>query len=408
MKRNALVAVITSLLLTTSLLAGCGKKDAVPTNNAAEDKEVVIKLGCWGSSPAETKLLDDQIAEFNKEFPKIKVQKEVITNDYNQAMQTRIASKTDPDVFYLDVSLAPAYMEKATAPIDEYLDKEDLKDFNENLLKGFQKDGKTYGLPKDYNSLAIFYNQEMLDKAGVKPPTTWAELEEASKKLTKDGVKALALADDSARFVPFIFQAGGKVMDGEKIAFNTPEAAKALDFYYSFVKNGQAADPKSLGEGWNGDALAHKKVAMVIEGGWMIPFMKESAPDVKYGISALPKGEQTGNLAFTVAYAMSKNTKNPKQSAELIKFLTGKKAQEMTADSGLAIPTRKSMADVYTSKYPERAALVEGAKGAEVFCYGEKHAKIQDALAKAGEKLRLNKLPDGKAALEDAEKASMQ
>lgn len=410
MKSKRLLALITSLMVSVAVFAGCGSKNNNEdnANNAEPEKEVTIKLGCWGSSPAETKLLDDQIEAFNKKYPKIKVQKEVITGDYNQAMQTRIASKTEPDIFYLDVALAPAYMEKATAPIDEYLDKEDLKDFNENLLDGFKKDGKIYGLPKDYNSLAIFYNKDMLDKAGVTPPTNWEEMENAAKKLTKDGVKGFALADDSARFAPFILQAGGKITEGDKVAFNTAEAAKGMDFYYSFFKKGYASDPKSLGEGWNGDALAHKKAAMVIEGGWMIPFMKESAPDVKYGISPLPQGDKNGNLLFTVAYAMSKNTKNPKQAAEVIKFLTGKEAQQMTADSGLAIPSRTSMANVFADKYPERKPLVDGAKDAVVYSYGEKHAKINDALAKAGEKLRLGKIADGKAALEDAEKAVAQ
>ena len=147
-------------------------------------------------------------------------------------MQTRIASKTAPDVYYLDVSLATAYMTKGViAPIDEYLDKTDVADFQPNLLKGFQLNGKTYGLPKDYNTLALFYNKDMLAAANVQVPTTWDELMIAAQKLTTKSVKGLSLVDDVARFAPFIFQAGGKVTDNGKPAFNTPEAAKALDFY---------------------------------------------------------------------------------------------------------------------------------------------------------------------------------
>lgn len=401
MKKSRLIALVSSVVVIAGVFAGCGNSK----NEAPQDKQVTLKVGMWSSSPAETKLIDDQIAEFNKSFPKIKIEKEVITGDYNQAMQTRIASKTEPDIFYLDVSLASAYIQKnAIAPIDQYLDKEDLKDFKQNLLDGYTKDGKVYGLPKDYNSLALFYNEEMFNKAGVTAPKNWAELENVAKKLTSDKVKGMVLSYDSARFAPFIFQAGGNIIENGKPAFTSDSAVKGFDYYMSMFKKGYATDPKTLGEGWSGDAFANGKAAMCIEGGWMIPFMKEKAPNLKYGIANLPSGEKQGNFAFTVAYVMGKDTKNPKEAAEAIKFLTGKKAQEMTAESGLAIPTRQSLDNAYISKFPERKALVEGAVGAQVFSYGFNHAKIQDELGKAAEKVGLGKA-DSKTALDEALKA---
>ncbi|MBZ4662941.1 MAG: extracellular solute-binding protein family 1 [Caloramator sp.] len=404
MKFKRFVATATALLIATSLFVGCGKKEEQTTEQPKEEK-VTITLGCWGSSPAETQLLDDQIKKFEETHPNIKIEKQVITGDYNQALQAKIASKTEPDVYYLDVFQAPAYISKGVVePLDSYLDMDDVKDFEEFLIEGFKKDGKIYGLPKDFNSLAIFYNKDMFEKAGVKEPTTWAELEEAAKKLTKDGVYGMSLSADAARFIPFMLQAGGKINEGDAVAFNTQEAAKGLDFYFSLIKKGYAKQPKDLGEGWNGDALAHKKVAMVIEGGWMIPFMKDAGPDVKYGITKLPKGDKEGNLAFTVAYAMSVNSKHKKEAAEVIKFLTGKEALKMVAESGLAIPSRKSMEQLYTEKYPERTPLVEGTKGAQVFQFGANTTKIMDALNKAGEKLLFNKVNDGKAALDEAAK----
>ncbi|MBU3158750.1 sugar ABC transporter substrate-binding protein [Clostridium frigoris] len=401
MKRNRIIALVCSVALTATIFVGCGNK----TETGVTGGPVTLTVQIWGSSPSETKLVDEQIAAFNvaNKSKKVTLKKEVVTGDYNQTMQTKIAAKTEPDLFYLDVSLAANYIDKGViAPLDEYLDKSDLKDFYPNVLKGFQKDGKTYGLPKDFNSLGLFYNKKMFADAGVKVPKTWAELEEVSKKLTKGNVKALSLSDESARFAPFIYQAGGKIVDKEKMMFNSPEAIKGFEFYYSMIKKGYAASPKDLGVEGNSDALATGKVAMVIEGGWMIPFMKEKAPSVEYGIAELPKGEKQSNLLFTVAYSMSKNTKHPKEAAEAIKFLTGKKSQEMVANSGLAIPSRKSMGNLYTDKFPERKALVDGTTYANVFSYGLKHSKIDLELGKAGERYRLGKNSDGKSALEEA------
>ncbi|MBU3114169.1 ABC transporter substrate-binding protein [Clostridium lacusfryxellense] len=413
MKRNRIIALVCTVAIITTLFVGCGSKNTAKvdgkTETEASAKPVTITVEVWGSSDTETKLIDDQIASFNElnKSKKITLKKEVATGDYNQVMQTKIAAKTEPDLFFLDVSLVPSYVEKgAVAPIDEYLDKEDLKDFYPNLLSGFQVGGKTYGLPKDFNSLALFYNKKMFVDAGVTPPTTWAELEAVSKKLTKGKVKALALPDDSARFSSFMFQAGGKVVDGEKMVFNSPEAIKGFEFYYSFIKNGYAASPADLGDGWAGESLAKGNAAMVVEGGWLIPFMKDTAPDLDYGIVELPKGEKQGNMVFTVAYAMSKNTKKPKQAAEAIKFLTGKESQKMVADSGLAIPTRSSMSTVYAEKFPQRKALVDGTVYATPYSYGKNFSKINIELQKAGERYRLKKNPDGKSALDEAIKAA--
>jgi multiple sugar transport system substrate-binding protein len=412
MKIKKLLAMTLSVLLMTGMFAGCGKKEetsAVPQNQQQQqaegkkDENVVITLGCWGSSPAETKLLDDQIQAFQNANPNITIKKMVMSGDYLQAIQAKIASKTEPDVYYLDVALASNFISKGVLePLDSYIDQEDLKDFQPNLLQGFQADGKTYGLPKDYNTLALFYNKEMFEKAGVKVPTTWAELEEAAKKLTQGKVKGLSLPNDAQRFNAFILQAGGKINDGDKPAFNTSEAAKGLDFYYSLLKKGYAATPKDLGDGWSGDSLAHGNAAMVIEGGWMIPFMNEAAPNVKYGIAKLPKGDQEAGLAFTVAYVMSKNSKNKEAAAKVIKFLTGKEAQKMVADSGLAIPSRISMANEYAKNFPERVPLVEMTSVSKVANYGLNGSKILDALGKAGEKLQLGQVKDAKTALEEA------
>lgn len=403
MKTKKIIALMVTAIMTTGILAGCGSK-ASTTVTPTEDKNVVITLGCWSSSPAEVSLLNDQIQLFQTEYPNITIKTQVITGDYNQSMQTKIASKTAPDVYYLDVSNATAYMSKgAIAPIDEYLDKKDTADFQQNLLKGFQKDGKTYGLPKDYNTLALYCNTEMLTAAGVSVPTTWDELMTAAQKLTVGKVKGLALADDLARFAPFMIQAGGTVVDADKKpAFDTVEAAKGMDFYYSFFKKGYAATPKDLGDGWSGDSLAKKHAAMVLEGGWLIPSMATAAPDVKYTINKLPKGDKEGDLAFTVAYVLNKDAKNKKDAAEVIKFLTGTKAQTLTATSGLAIPTRTSMGAIYTQKHPEAKALVDMTASSQVFDFGINGSKILDAVNKGAISLRLGQTPDAKTALKTA------
>jgi len=414
-KKLISIFVLTIFVLAT-VLAGCSSSknntsSANETNTQKQEtaKPVTIKLGMWSSSPAEKKIVDDQIAKFKEKYPNIDVQIETIVGDYMQKLQTELASNTAPDIFYLDSMPAPQLMSSGVLePLDDYIKKYnvDVNDFEPALLSAFQWDGKTYGLPKDFNTLALFYNKDMFKAAGInEPPKTWEELRDVAKKLTKDGVKGLVLSADLARFDAFINQNGGSVYQDGKVTLNLSENAQALDFYVSLITKDKVADtPQNMGEGWNGDAFAAKKAAMAIEGGWMIPFLKEKAPDLNYGIAELPAGKQKSTMAFTVAYVMNKNSKHKDEAFKLIEFLTGKEGQQFVVDSGLALPSRKSMQEGFKEKYPERAAFVDGASYAVPWQFGLYGTKVVDAANKACEALIMKQISSAQQALDNAQK----
>lgn len=416
MSKKLLGIFVLTIFLLATVLAGCSSSknntsSANETNTQKQEtaKPVTIKLGMWSSSPAEKKIVDDQIAKFKEKYPNIDVQIETIVGDYMQKLQTELASNTAPDIFYLDSMPAPQLMSSGVLePLDDYIKKYDVdvNDFEPALLSAFQWEGKTYGLPKDFNTLALFYNKDMFKAAGInEPPKTWEELREAAKKLTKDGVKGLVLSADLARFDAFINQNGGSVYQDGKVTLNLPENAQALDFYVGLITKDKVADtPQNMGEGWNGDAFAAKKAAMAIEGGWMIPFLKEKAPDLNYGIAELPAGKQKSTMAFTVAYVMNKNSQHKDEAFKLIEFLTGKEGQQFVVDSGLALPSRKSMQEGFKEKYPERAAFIDGASYAVPWQFGLYGTKVVDAANKACEALIMKQISSAQQALDNAQK----
>ncbi|AIS52013.1 carbohydrate ABC transporter substrate-binding protein, CUT1 family [Thermoanaerobacter kivui] len=416
MSKKLLSIFVLTIFVLATVLAGCSSSknntsSANETNTQKQEtaKPVTIKLGMWSSSPAEKKIVDDQIAKFKEKYPNIDVQIETIVGDYMQKLQTELASNTAPDIFYLDSMPAPQLMSSGVLePLDDYIKKYnvDVNDFEPALLSAFQWEGKTYGLPKDFNTLALFYNKDMFKAAGInEPPKTWEELRDVAKKLTKDGVKGLVLSADLARFDAFINQNGGSVYQDGKVTLNLPENAQALDFYVGLITKDKVADtPQNMGEGWNGDAFAAKKAAMAIEGGWMIPFLKEKAPDLNYGIAELPAGKQKSTMAFTVAYVMNKNSKHKDEAFKLIEFLTGKEGQQFVVDSGLALPSRKSMQEGFKEKYPERAAFVDGASYAVPWQFGLYGTKVVDAANKACEALIMKQISSAQQALDNAQK----
>jgi len=83
-----------------------------------------------------------------------------------------------------------------------------------SLINAFTYQGKTYGIPKDFNTLGLVYNKDLFKAAGVAEPTndwTWTDLQTAAKKLTSGSVVGLSLPADANRYLPFLWQAGGEV-----------------------------------------------------------------------------------------------------------------------------------------------------------------------------------------------------
>ncbi|MED1201823.1 ABC transporter substrate-binding protein [Heyndrickxia acidicola] len=387
--KNRIIGAATAVVLSAGLIAGCSSNGSGSSSNGGK---VTLKLGMWASSPAEKQLVDKQIAAFEKANPNITVKEQVITGNYLQALQPMLASKTAPDIFYVDSSYAPTLEDSGVlAPLDSDIKDQnvDTSDFAPAALKAFQWKGTTYGLPKDINAMALEYNPALLAKAGIKtPPKSFEEFEKDAALLKAKGIAPLSMPNDVARYYPLITDFGGSYYDAtnNKVTLDDPSNKPGLQYFLDNVKNKNIVVPKDLGGDWAGVPFSQGKVAMALEGAWIIPFMTQSAPNMKYGITDFPTANgKSSNVTYTVSYSMAKSTQHPKEAAKLLFFMTGKDAEKMTAESGLAIPSRTSQQDVFLSKNPSYKAFVNGVANATPYQYGTYGQNFVDAINKATE-----------------------
>lgn len=368
-------------------------------------QQTTIRLSGWASSPAETALLQSLLYQFSVENPGITVKYEPITGDYRQAMLTAISSGTEPDVFYVDIAYFREWAKEGVLlPMDDLMASTGVtKDmFIPSLMDAFTVDGKVYGIPKDFNTLGLFYNKGLFDKAKLDYPTdswTWDDLKNAAAKLTdlSDSAKPIyGFCDpsDAGRFPVFVFQSGGTVMNSD-FTDTTLDDQKAIDaatFYTAFRADKTGAIPADLGEGWQGTLFGKGQCAMVYEGGWLIPYMTSSFPAVQYGVSRLPAGPGgKGNMIFTVSWSISANTKNKDAAWKVVDFLTNEASQTTVLQSGFALPTRASLqSNDYFKTNANSAAIFNGAyDNAVPFYWGPAGTDVNDQIGKALDRIYL-------------------
>jgi multiple sugar transport system substrate-binding protein len=337
------------------------------TSGEAAEGVTELQLMGWSSSEAENTRLQEVIDGFNEANPDLQVTLNLVP-EYDTKLQTAIAGGTPPDVFYLDSFRVPDLVDAgAVAPIGDQLTDPD--DFYPNLRDAFTIDGTFYCPPKDFGTLALQYNTALFEAAGVEPPTadwTWDDLRSAAEALTDQeaGVYGLVLPSDFARWIVFLYQAGGSVTneDFTSMTINSPEALEALNFYVSLVRDGFAAQPSDLDSGWPGEAFGKGRAAMTIEGNWIVPFLQDQFPDLQYGISELPAGPAgRATMAFTVCYAVPANAANPEASLRLVDYLTGPEGMKAWTDLGLAMPTRASLREGWLEQFPNLEPFLNGA-----------------------------------------------
>jgi multiple sugar transport system substrate-binding protein len=332
-----------------------------------------LRVSSWGD-PSEQKVNTDSFARFNQLFPNVTIQYEPQPADFQTKMKADFAGNTEPDVFYLDSSLMTAFgYNGLLLPLDEDMQTAGVStdDYIGTLAQLFQYEGKTYGLPKDQGSLALFVNNDIAQQAGVDPAslTTWQSVTDAAQKMTSgEGpgkVYGMCLSPEVQRIGAFILQNGNPIVQDNQAVINQENAVEAVNWWYGFKQAGTGELFSEQGSGWCGEAFSKGTSAMVVEGGWMIPFMEQQGPDVNYTALPLPtpEGGEQATLVYTNAWGASARTQYPKAAAALALFLTSAANQKPILETGFALPTVNALLeDPYFEQNPNAKVLAEAAE----------------------------------------------
>ena len=343
-----------------------------------------VVLSGWQASPEEGQALQAALNGFKAKYPKITVDYQPIAGDYPTAMVAKFSAHQPPDVFYVDSGVAPDWIKQGVLqPLDDWSSSRgfDTSQFYSGYLSAFKgSDGKTYGYPKDGNTLAMAYNTDMLSSAGVQAPTSYDQMMTVGAALKAKGITAYSLSPSLDRILAFVYGDGGSLLSSDKkhdaidSKFQT-----AVDWYLNLFKQGYAKTPSGLGVGWNGEALGKQKVAIIFEGGWLDSFMKGQYPSVNYKWVEMPAGTAgKATLAFTVSYSIGKDSPHKDAAWLLLTYLTGKEGMTTWTQGGVANPSRKDVAAP-----SGKEILVSSASFAHPWSFIPGFSKVNDAFNNA-------------------------
>lgn len=359
-----------ALATTTSLVA------AVPAFAA----DVEINYWMWDGNQAPIyKMCADKFEAAN---PGIKIK---ITQDgwdnYWTTLTTGFVSGTAPDVFVNHISrfpelLANGVMVDLTDRIAA--DKVDMTAYKAGLAESWNKDGHQWGLPKDWDTIALVYNKKMLADAGVTEDEvknlTWnpddgGTFQTVVGKLTVDAngkhggdagfdkskVSVFGFATDAAdgygqsQWSSFAVSAGFQYIDkswGSKYFYDSPVLAKTLTWFRDLALNkGYSVSQEQAGNLGGTSLFAAGKAAIIPAGSWTINTLKDTTP-FAFGFAPLPTGPNGRRSMFNgLADSIWAGSKHQDEAWKWVKYLGSAECQGIVGKAGIVFPARPEATD---------------------------------------------------------------
>lgn len=361
--------------------------EAAPAEAAASGEAVALQYWLWDSNqlPAYQACAD----AFTKANPNITIN---ITQQgwgsYWDGLAAGFAAGSAPDVFVDHLSKYPEFLnQNLLLDIQPYVDA-DKKDLSIYLLDPslWAKDGKRYGLPKDWDTIAVFYNEDMLKAAGIDPSVmkTWTwnpedggTFQETIAKLTLDSEGRNGLDPDfdkdnvaqwgfvagagdpgtggQTEWSSFAASTGFSLTDGPwstAFHYDDPRVAETLQWWADLnLVHKFAPGSESLSGADNKAIFQASRAAMTTDGSWQIGNLTTTS-NFKVGIGQLPAGPVGVRSPINgLSDAIWIGTQHPDEAWKWVSFLASTDCANIVGDFAVVFPAIQSGVDRAMAKH---------------------------------------------------------
>lgn len=369
MKQKKFPGIVTILFLVVASLAlsGCFRdKD--------QQDSYKLTLEVWGvfdDSDAFTKV-NSRYREVNSRVNQIRYKKiSPNTKDYEKELLDAFASGKGPDVLLFKSSWLPKHAEKVV-PLPQ--SEKHLASFKNSFIdvayEDFVKNDQIYAMPLYNDTLALFYNKDLLNQSGIStPPKTWSEVRDQTKLLTKIDQygnithSAIALGrskepgaiNRSSDILMLMMMQGGAKMNHDKndlAAFDKSiygtdnPGENALNFYIQFSQANSEVYTWNPKMDYSIDSFRFGRVAMMVNYSYWKDRLKKMDPKLNFDVAPVPQLDLDNKINYGIYWglAVTKNKELPenatytnddriKEAWDYIKFMTMPPAPDVSIDA---------------------------------------------------------------------------
>ena len=358
MSRREFLRVSGAMAGSATLLAACGGT----TLSSSGTTKIVFWNPIYPTSDSNDKsktkdqfFIYQAVKNFETANPNIKVDMQILPSTPEMFTRYRVASiaKNGPDVMALWSGNYMLQFKQYLEPMDGYFTQEERSHLRgwEAVTDGFKIGaGKTYGVPNAIDGISvIFYNKQLLQKAGVDPEMNWpadfGQFLQMLAKIKASGVTPLALFDNGYTFFSMDYWIAqvvggsggiGDLINGKR-NFSDPDVVNVLQQWSKLAQYSVSGAPTM--EGSQAQQLFQQgKAAMMVNGPWPIDDMRTAMGDT-FGMHKLPdfstsvSVKNAGIGGCGTALIVSNYSKHKPEAVKFVKFLVSKQEEQHRAES---------------------------------------------------------------------------
>jgi multiple sugar transport system substrate-binding protein len=325
------------IILSLFALTGFGCK---PKEIGVGDIQLNVELTMWGLWQ-ESSHLASVIDTFEEQTGiKIRYKKIASVAEYREKLLEQFATGRGPDIFVIHhtwVDKDKALIAPAPASI---IDERALREeFVEVVASDVLRKEGVYALPISVDTLALFYNKDIFNSAGiVSPPRTWMDFQNIVEQLTqltpfgtiKQSAATLGTAANINRSADILqllmLQSGTAIIDsaGGSSSLSSQAAENSLVFYTDFANKSKKVYTWDLQQDYSIDSFTESKAAMTINYSYHIPTIRAKNPRLRAAVAPVPQISDSKKVNFASYWPFAVSKKSPQQEAawRFLRYLT--------------------------------------------------------------------------------------
>jgi multiple sugar transport system substrate-binding protein len=314
---------------------------------------------------AEITAYKSLIEAFAKVEPNIDVDLIAVPNqgDHIAKLATDFSGGSPPDLFLINYRRFGQFAGQGVLePLGARLETTgSLREeaFYPEAIDAFRFDGDLMCLPQNISSQVVYYNPTLFERFDVANPAagwTWDDFLATARRMTRDtdrdgktDVYGIAFDIDLVRVAPFIWQAGGEVVDDVKnptrMTLDTIDVQRALAFVGSLRRQYRVTPTEAEEEAEDPETrFSNKRLAMFIDSRRATTTLRE-VDGLTFDVAPLPRDRVAANMLHSDAYCMARDSKNKDAAFKFVEFALGKTGAELIAKTGRTVPSLKAVAE---------------------------------------------------------------